>query len=285
MQAHESSVGAYSGQTLALVGVPTDVHSSFLRGAARAPGAIREALTCDATSLWTEGALDLGAPGVLFDAGDLDLGQDGDDFDAIESGVGALMAMGARVLCMGGDHAITHPILRAVNRIYPQVSILHFDAHPDLYHDFEGDPRSHASPFARIMEEGLCSRLVQVGIRGINDHLREQIKRFGVEAIEMRDWEKVSEITMRGPTYVSFDLDVLDPAFAPGVSHWEPGGASTRQVLDVIHGLQASLIGVDVVELNPERDTQGVTAAVAARVLRELAGKMLENPVPTRRSK
>ncbi len=284
MRAQERSVEAYSGQKLALVGVPTDLHSSFLRGAARAPGAIREALTCEATGLWTEGGVDLGVPGLLFDAGDLDLGPDGEDLDAIEVGVGALMAMGARVLCLGGDHAITHPILRAVNKIYAQVSILHFDAHPDLYHAFEGDPQSHASPFARIMEEGLCSRLVQVGVRGINDHQRAQIERFGVQVIEMRNWEQVAEITMRGPTYVSFDMDVLDPAFAPGVSHWEPGGASTRQVLDVIHGLEASLVGVDVVELNPDRDNQGITAAVAARVLRELAGKMLENPLPTRRS-
>ena len=93
----------------------------------------------------------------------------------------------------------------------------------------------------------------------------------------MREWERARELRFEEPLYVSFDLDVLDPAFAPGVSHWEPGGASTRQVLDLLHGLQAVVVGADVVELNPARDPSGVSAAVAARVARELAGRLLEN--------
>ena len=139
-----------------------------------------------------------------------------------------------RPIALGGDHAITFPILRAFAKRHPRLSILHFDAHPDLYDEFEGNRFSHACPFARIMEEGLAGRLVQVGIRTANAHQREQVARFGVEMIEMRDFRDGLAPEFDAPVYVSFDLDGLDPAFAPGVSHREPGGLSTRQALDVI---------------------------------------------------
>jgi arginase len=264
-----------SGEPIVLVGVPSDANSSYLRGAARAPDAIRRALHCESANMITEGGIDLSADGVLIDAGDLPLGDDGQDFEAIEHGIAKLVARG-RVVSMGGDHAVTHPIIRAHRERYPELAILHFDAHPDLYDLFDGNPRSHASPFARILEEGLVQRLVQVGIRTMNPHQRAQVERFGVEVIEMRAWDQVTALSFSGPVYVSFDMDVLDPAFAPGVSHWEPGGASTRQVLDALHGLDATIVGADVVELNPERDPTGLTAMVAARVLREIAGRILE---------
>lgn len=266
---------AYAGQPLAMVGLPSDANSSYLRGAAAAPGAIRTALACESANTWTEGGVDLSAEGVLFDAGDLDLGPQGADLGAIEGGVAALLDGGARVLALGGDHAVTPAVLRAHRSHHPRLTILHLDAHPDLYPAYGGNPDSHASPFARILEEGLCERLVQVGIRTVNDVQRGQIERFGVEVVEMRDWERVRELRFDDPLYVSFDVDVLDPAYAPGVSHWEPGGASTRQVLDLILGLEADVVGGDVVELNPARDPLGITAMVAARVGRELLGRML----------
>lgn len=266
----------HSGEPLVLIGLPSDANSSFLAGAAAAPGAIRAELFSPATSLWTERGIDLGAEGLLHDAGDLDLGSRGDDFGAIEDVVAGLLARGARVIAMGGDHAVTHPLVRAHRSAYPRLSILHFDAHPDLYADFDGNPRSHASPFARIMEEGLVERLVQVGIRATNPHLREQSRRYGVEVIDMRSFGRAYELAFDEPVFLSFDMDVLDPAYAPGVSHREPGGPSTREVLDVVQSLHADVVGADVVELNPARDPQGVTAATAARVLREIAGKMLE---------
>ena len=100
---------------------------------------------------------------------------------------------------------------------------LHFDAHPDLYEDFEGDPLSHASPFARIMDRGLANRLVQVGIRTLNGHCRKQAKRFGVEIVEMRSFRPATVPIPDAPLYVSLNLDALDPAFAPRASHYEPG--------------------------------------------------------------
>src|SRR6185503_18721469 len=101
--------------------------------------------------------------------------------------VGALASSGARVMALGGDHAITYPVLRAQAAAYPGLTIVHFDAHPDLYDEFEGDRLSHASPFARIMEQKLAARLVQVGIRTLNAPQRAQVARFGVELVEMKD--------------------------------------------------------------------------------------------------
>ena len=212
---------------------------------------------------------------MLFDAGDLDLGEDGDDLGVIERTVAELMGRGARVLAIGGDHAVTHPLVRAHHGRHPELSILHLDAHPDLYDAFGGDRRSHASAFARVLEEGLARRLVQVGIRALNAEQRAQAERFGVEIIEMGGWRRAAKLCFDGPVYLSVDLDVLDPAFAPGVSHWEPGGATTRQLIDLVRGLDARIVGADIVELNPSRDPQGITAMTAARLLREIAGKML----------
>ena len=172
----------------------------------------------------------------------------------IEGFVSALLDQDLRPIFLGGDHSVTFPIIRAFRRKYRDLTILQFDAHTDLYDIFEGNRYSHACPFARIMEEGLANRLVQVGIRTLNHHQREQAKRFGVEMIEMKDWREGRVLVFEGPVYISFDLDALDPAHAPGVSHHEPGGFTTRQVVDTLLALQAEVVGADLVEFNPRRD-------------------------------
>ena len=108
----------------------------------------------------------------------------------------------------------------------------------------------------------------------MNDHQRAQAKKFGVEVVEMRHWGAGRNFAFDFPLYVSIDLDVLDPAFAPGVSHREPGGASTRQLIDTLQGLRGRVVGADVVEFNPRRDPVGLTAAVGAKLVKELAAKM-----------
>ena len=125
------------------------------------------------------------------------------------------------------------------------------------------------------MEEGLVQRLVQIGIRTMTGHQREQAQRFGVEVIEMHALSAVDQLAFEGPVYLSFDMDCLDPAFAPGVSHYEPGGLSTRAVLAMIQNLDADIVGADIVEYNPERDPQGITAMVAAKILKEIMGLMI----------
>jgi arginase family enzyme len=125
------------------------------------------------------------------------------------------------------------------------------------------------------MEEKLADRLVQVGIRTANGHQREQMSKLGVEVLEMKDLHSVLELEFKSPTYVSLDLDALDPAYAPGVSHYEPGGLSTREVIRLIQSLKAGVVGADVVEFNPKRDVQGMTAMVCAKLIKEIAAKIL----------
>lgn len=257
-----------------LLGVPFDAQSSYLRGAAEAPAKIREALACDASNRWTETGVDLGAAGVYEDRGDLEF-SGGDAFATVERGVDEIFRQGKRPVCLGGDHSITYPIVKAVARKHSGLTIFHFDAHPDLYDEFEGNRLSHACPFARIMEAGLAKRLVQVGIRTINRHQREQAQKFGVEVIEMLALPAHDKLKANGPVYVTFDMDVLDPAFAPGSSHREPGGMSVREAIAHLHAIQGEIVGADLVEFNPARDVDGLTATVAAKILKEILGKMI----------
>jgi arginase len=264
--------------SVALLGIPYDAASSFLRGPAAAPPVIRAALLSDSTNGWSESGIDVRGGGALRDAGDVALDQGSDVRAPIESAVQSILGSGARPLCLGGDHSVTYPVLCAVRRQYPRLSLLHLDAHSDLYDTFEGNRLSHACPFARIMEERLADRLVQVGIRTMNPHLEAQADRFGVEVITMDDWDDASEISFDTPVYVSVDIDVLDPAFAPGVSHREPGGPSVRDVLRVLRRTPGDFIGGDVVEFNPAQDPTGVTAWVAAKIARELAARLMTAP-------
>ena len=257
-----------------LLGIPFDAQSSYLRGAGDAPEKIRVALQCSASNTWTETGVDLGVAGVYGDAGDLAL-EDQDALSFIETSVAKLLEQGARPVSLGGDHSITYPVVKAFAQKYPELTIFHFDAHPDLYDEFEGNRLSHACPFARIMEAGLAKRLVQVGIRTINRHQREQAHRFGVDVVEMRALPAYDRLKAAGPVYISFDMDVLDPAFAPGVSHREPGGMSVREAIAHLHAIEGEIVGADIVEYNPVQDVAGMTATVAAKILKEILGMMI----------
>ncbi len=254
-----------------LIGLPTDRHSSFLRGAAAAPAAIRAALASDHSNLACENGFEL----VFEDAGDLTLAEDAGDFDRIVAAASEAAHGTAVPIFLGGDHMVSFPIVAGLAAVHGPLNILHFDAHPDIYDNFEGDPLSHASPFARIMERGLARRLVQVGIRTANAHCREQAERFGIETIEMRNFAPDRVPIPAAPLYISIDLDALDPAFAPGVSHPEPGGLSTRDILGVLTRVGAPIVGADVVEYNPSRDINDMTATLAAKLVKELAALTL----------
>lgn len=260
-----------------LLGVPWDASSSFQRGAALAPPRIRAALASPSGNAWTENLRDLSVVGVYADVGDLTFAPDESAESAraaIEQRVSTLLEDSRRPLILGGDHSITWPALRAMRRHFPRLAILHIDAHPDLYDEFEGDRGSHACPFARIMEEGLADQLVQVGIRAMTGHQARQAARFGVETINMRAFAAGKRCTLQHPVYVSFDLDALDPAFAPGVSHREPGGLTTREALSLLQGIPVPLVGADIVEYNPERDLGDLTATVAAKLVKETLAVM-----------
>jgi arginase len=261
---------------VSILGIPNDDNSSFMKGPAEAPKVIRSEFRSDAYSNWSETGIDLGVAGRIVDHGDICFDEMHDPWELIERDTGHALASGDPLLCLGGDHAITHPILRAVRQRHPKLTILHIDAHPDIYHAYQGNPRSHTSPFARIMEEKLADRLIQVGLRTINDHHREQFRRFGVEVIEMGSWSEAPRLNLTTPVYLSIDMDGLDPAFAPGVSHREPGGPSPRQVIDLLHTIDRPIVAADIVEYNPHCDISNMTATVAAKLLKEVAGMMLK---------
>jgi agmatinase len=256
-----------------VLGIPFDANSSYMRGAAGAPQAIRGAFHSSSSNYWAESGVDLGVEGAFADAGDLRFTSDA--FTTIENAVGKLVDEELRPICLGGDHSITLPIVRAIGQRIPELTILHFDAHPDLYDELEGNRQSHACPFARIMEEKKAKRLIQVGIRTLNGHQREQAEKFGVEIIEMRQLPALDKMKLQGPVYISFDMDVLDPAFAPGISHREPGGMSVREVLAHWTAITGNIVGADIVEFNPAQDVSNMTSIVAAKLLKEMLGKMI----------
>jgi agmatinase len=262
---------------LSLLGIPNDDNSSFMKGAAEAPNLIRRELHCDAYSAWSETGVDLGEEGRLLDHGDIEFDTAHDAWEIIEQRVARALEPGHPLICLGGDHAITHPIMRAVRRRHPRLTIVHIDAHADIYHAYQDNLRSHASPFARIMEERLADRLIQVGLRTVNDHHRDQFKRFGVEVFEAARCSGHLQLDLTTPVYLSMDMDGLDPAYAPGVSHREPGGLSVRQVIDLIQAIDHPIVGADIVEYNPRCDISNLTATVAAKLLKEIGGMMVKN--------
>jgi arginase len=260
--------------TVALLGLPTDRNSSFLRGPAKAPAAIRRELFNEGGNAFNETGLNLRAAGVFEDAGDAALREDDGDLARIEDAVAEQLGAGRRVVSLGGDHSVTFPIMRAYARAFPNVSIVHFDAHPDMYPSFQGNPLSHASPFARILESGGIGRLVQIGIRTMTPPQQRVADEYGVSVFAAWELDAARAALPDGNVYVTLDLDGLDPAFAPGVSHREPGGLSVREVLELVRAIPGKIVGADVVEYNPDEDVANMTAAVAAKFAREFAARI-----------
>ena len=261
---------------ISLLGVPLDANSSHLRGCALGPAAIRGALHSGSGNSCTERSVDV--VGALDDRGDVDVENTAGsraDLDLITTAIARELARGRRTITLGGDHSITYPILRAFRKLYDDLTVVHIDAHPDLYDDLDGNPLSHASPFARALEDGCIAELVQIGIRTATPHQRAQAERWGVHMISPRDVADFEPTAIRSPVYLSVDLDGLDPSVAPGVSHHEPGGLTVREVLDIVDALPSPPVGADVVELNPQRDLVDMTAMVGAKLVKEIAGAML----------
>ncbi len=260
---------------VAMIGVPSDENSSFMRGCAKAPAKIREIMHNGSSNPYSELGVNIEEENVFCDCGDLKLKKGLKGFEQIENQMGRYLNKGVHTLSLGGDHSITYPIIKAFSKIYRSLTILQFDAHSDTYDSFEGNRYSHASPFARIMEEKLAERLIQVGIRTLTNHQKQQVDKFGIEVIEARDFKPTLDLELTRPIYISMDLDVLDPAYAPGVSHHEPGGLNVRDIVDIIHNIQVPIVGADIVEYNPLRDVSDMTAMVATKFIKEISGKMI----------
>jgi len=268
-------IHAKNKNAIAVVGVPSDENSSYLKGTAEAPQKIIEAFHSGSTNLTVENGIDLSKDERIVELGNMNFTEDRNVIFQIEEQFDKILEYNFKIISLGGDHAVSYPLTKSTAKKYDKITILHFDAHPDLYDEFEGNKFSHACPFARVMEENLAVRMVSVGIRGMNAHQREQAKKFGVEINEMKDWKGSIDFKFDTPIYISLDMDVLDPGFAPGISHYEPGGLSPREVISIIHKINQPIIGADIVELNPSRDINNITAMTAAKFLKEIAGKMI----------
>ncbi len=251
-------------------GIKYDDKSSYQKGPKLAPPLIREALNCGSMNYFAENGISI-EDSSIEDYGDFEIA----DYFDIEKITSKHLNLGAKVFSLGGDHSVTFPIIKAHHQKYPKLDILHIDAHTDLYDNYDGDRYSHACPFARIMESGFAVRLVQVGIRTLNTHQSEQAKKFKVEIHPMKDLDLMQAPKFENPLYISLDMDGFDPAFAPGVSHHEPGGLSSRQVIELIQNIDAEVIGADIVEYNPNRDFQNMTAFLAAKMMKEILVKMM----------
>ena len=261
---------------IAIIGIPYDEKSCYLRGPAKGPQAIRASSTSKALNPWTELGVNLEQDTVLADLGDVDVSGDYTELTSrTEKIVLEILDKNAVPIVLGGDHSISFPVVKAFARRFESLDILHFDAHPDLYEELYGDRYSNACPFARIMEEGLAQNLIQVGIRAATSQQREKASQYGIRMIEMKDYKETLSLKFSNPLYISFDMDALDPAFAPGVSHHESGGLSSRQAIDIIHGLEAEIVGLDVVEVNPERDHSGITSSAAVKIVKEVASMIV----------
>ena len=260
---------------ISVIGIPSDRNSSFLKGASEAPPLIMQEFHSESSNLFTESGIDLGKKYLFIHNECLEINSQENEFDQIKEAINKELKNNRLCISLGGDHSITFPIISAYNNYYKRLNILHFDAHPDLYQNFENNPYSHASPFSRIMERNLVQSLTQVGIRTMNSHQKLQAEKYGVKIIPMSKFSSTLEFDFDGPIYISIDLDALDPAYAPGVSHPEPGGLSTRDILNTISNLKGEVIGGDIVEYNPQRDIHNLTAITASKLLKELMGKML----------
>jgi agmatinase len=213
-------------------------------------------------------------------------------FEAVTRRIDAVLAAGARPLCVGGDHSVTLPILRSLARRHGPLGIVHFDAHPDTWDEYFGSKFFHGTPFRRGIEEGLIDprRMVQIGIRGplygpedFAFHDTHGIEVIRIEAVKEQGVPWVAERLARlreGPLYCSFDIDAVDPAFAPATGTPEVGGLASWEALALVRALAGtSLVGADVVEVCPPYDGPGqVTALLAANLLFELLAVLALSP-------
>jgi agmatinase len=204
----------------------------------------------------------------------------------IEAAAATLVAGGRRLLALGGDHTIALPLLRAVHAVHGPVAVLHFDAHLDTWDTYFGEPYTHGTPFRRAAEEELLDprHSVHVGIRGplySGTDLGDS-ERLGFMAIHCADIERdalaaaINRMTARlgsAPVYVSVDIDVLDPAFAPGTGTPEAGGMTSRELLAMLRTL-SNVVGADIVEVAPAYDHAEITGIAAAHVAYELLSVM-----------
>jgi agmatinase len=275
------------GVDVAMLGVPFDSGTSYRSGARLGPREIRAQSSLIRPYSYFQ-KISPFEKLTIVDAGDVDAPPVGIDkaYEAIEAGVRRIVAAGALPLIVGGDHSISLPCLRAAAATHGSLGLVQFDAHIDTWGDYFGGKYFHGSPFRRAIEEGLIdpARYVQIGIRGPMYGEQEDFKYqrdLGVTTIDIgmvkRDgaaatMARAREILGARPVYVTFDIDSVDPAFAPGTGTPEVGGLTSYEAQELVRGLSGvNMVGCDVVEVAPVYDGPGqITALLAANIMFEL---------------
>lgn len=275
--------------SIGLFGVNEDRNSSFLKGCRKAPAIIRESLYSSAFNTTSENRIDI-APHIK-DFGDVISKESSHKSLACEIDpiIDKIFKEKLNPVIIGGDHSISYSLVKSIKRYLNNKPfiIVHFDAHPDIYDNFEDNKYSHASPFARICEDnGLITQLISIGIRTASKEQLIQMERFDVKTIEAKDFPSKGidiefflkkYINDNDNVYISLDIDVLEPGICPGVSHREAGGLSSRQLIDAIHIIPGNIIGGDIVEYNPDRDIDNISASIASKLLKELCSKIISS--------
>jgi agmatinase len=274
---------------IAVVGIPFDGGTTYRPGARFGPSAVRQGSRLlrpyhpELDTLPFE-------RGQVVDAGDISCSPFDNEVAVaqIEAGADALLASGGRLVAIGGDHTIAHPLLRSTVKRHGPVALIHFDAHLDTWDTYFGARYTHGTPFRRAWEEGLLLKdhSAHVGLRGplyskedLNDDAGMGFFQLSSNDVATQGTEALVEQLIRrvgdAPLYISVDIDVLDPAHAPGTGTPEAGGMTSRELLAMLRGLAPlSLVGGDVVEVAPAYDHAEITAIAAAHVLYDLVTLM-----------
>ena len=274
-----------TGVDAAVVGVPFDTGGTYRVGARFGPSGIRQESML-LRPYHPELKVNLFDRLSVVDYGDLPVtpGYLPESHAQITEGAGAVLEAGVTPFFLGGDHSVSLPLLRAVAKAHGPVGLVHFDAHSDLWEGYFGGKDTHGTPFRRAVEEELLdvSRSVQVGLRGslygpedraLSEALGltmvsgPEMHRMGTDAVVGAIRERVGN----GPLYLSFDIDFLDPTFAPGTGTPEVGGATSVQVLELLRGLAGlEFVAFDLVEVMPPYDVGATTCLLAANLVHEM---------------
>lgn len=284
------NVRTFKDIDFAVVGIPFDTCATFRGGARFGPASVREMSALAAKPYNPELEVDIFEQCSGVDFGDVDSvpGYVEESFEVIAKEMKEIFSNGIIPIAIGGDHSVTLPELRACSDVYGPVALVHFDAHYDTISEYFGKPYSHGTPFYHAAKEGLvdtsCS--IQLGIRegmyGPEDDENSAI--LGYESLKASVMhhmttdeiiQKIYERTKGKKVFVTFDIDFLDPAFAPGTGTPVPGGFSTWETLELIRGLkELDIVGYDVVEVAPAFDSTGITSIAAAGIIQEFMSQI-----------
>lgn len=274
----------------AVVGIPFDTCATYRGGSRFGPTSIREMSSLAAKPYHPDLHVDIFEECSGIDYGDVGSvpGYIDDSFEVIETEMGELFSHGITPVAMGGDHSVTLPELRACSKVHGPVALVHFDAHYDTISEYFGKPYSHGTPFYHAAKEGLVdtSSSIQLGIReglygeeditnsfhlGYASYTAVQMRKMTTEQIIQTICNRVQGKKV----FLTFDIDFLDPAFAPGTGTPVPGGFSTWEALQYIQGLKGlDIVGYDVVEVAPAYDPSGITSIAAARIIQEFLAQI-----------